>query len=113
VLRVGGRVLYASTVTYEMAQPGLIKGLRAKALRQRLVPGCEHLALFERILAALDYEGTACIDYKISAGVPKIMEINPRFGGSLCGDINAYLDAYVAALDRAGAPAAAFEDEAA
>ena len=38
---------------------------------------------FAEVLNAINYEGLCCIDYKIENGLPKIFEINPRFGGSL------------------------------
>jgi predicted ATP-grasp superfamily ATP-dependent carboligase len=49
-------------------------------------------------LQAFDYSGTSCFNYKIADGRPKLFEINPRPGGSLRLDLNAYLDAYLAAL---------------
>jgi hypothetical protein len=42
--------------------------------------------------------GTCCIDYKIDNGLPKLFEINPRYGASLTGDINRYLKAYLRSL---------------
>jgi predicted ATP-grasp superfamily ATP-dependent carboligase len=40
-------------------------------------------AEFTKVLEAIKYEGLCCIDYKVKDGLPKIFEINPRFGGSL------------------------------
>lgn len=98
ILRDGGRIWYASTVTYDLGRPDAVLGAHARPVRMTLTRGCAHLRGFAEILAALDYEGTACIDYKLVDGVPKIFEINPRFGASLAHDINAYLDLYLAAL---------------
>ncbi|HLY05861.1 MAG TPA: ATP-grasp domain-containing protein [Rhizomicrobium sp.] len=56
--------------------------------------------MFPDMLKKLGYTGTCCFNYKIEAGQPLIFEINPRFGGSLCRDINAYLAAYLLALER-------------
>lgn len=39
---------------------------------------------FTQILNTIEFEGLCCVDYKILHGKPKIFEINPRFGGSLC-----------------------------
>jgi len=39
---------------------------------------------FTQILNTIEFEGLCCVDYKIIDGKPKIFEINPRFGGSLC-----------------------------
>jgi hypothetical protein len=100
VLRVGGRTRYASTFAYEMGAEGLVRGQRHAPRETRFEPGCSHLDLFEAMLARLGYEGTACLNYKVEAGRPLIFEINPRYGGSLCGDVTAYVEAYLAALDK-------------
>jgi hypothetical protein len=39
-----------------------------------------------------------CINYKLDGGRPMLLEINPRFGYSLCFDVNRFLAAYVASL---------------
>lgn len=98
ILRVRGEVRYVSTFAYEMAGPALILGQRHAPRRIRFARGCGHLDLFGAILARLDYEGTACFDYKVADGWPLLFEINPRYGASLGMDITAYADAYVAAL---------------
>jgi hypothetical protein len=103
VLRDRGRIWYAATVTYEMAGPASVLGAHNRPLRMSYQRGCVHLRRFAAILEAIGYEGTACFDYKLAAGesgggVPQVFEINPRFGASLAYDIDAYLDAYLAAL---------------
>ncbi len=104
ILRADGRIWYAATTRYELARPDGVLGAFERPVRLLYQRGCEHLRLFAGILAALGYEGTACIDYKIVGGVPQIFEINPRFGASLAYDINAYLDAYLDVLGaRSGA----------
>jgi predicted ATP-grasp superfamily ATP-dependent carboligase len=45
---------------------------------------CPHLELFESILASIGYNGLCCVNYKMVDKKPLIIEINPRFGGSLC-----------------------------
>jgi carbamoylphosphate synthase large subunit len=54
------------------------------------------------ILEALGYEGTCCFNYKWEGEAIRILELNPRFGGSLVGEVNAYLDAHLEALDEGG-----------
>jgi len=98
ILRAGGQIRYASTFAYEMATPAFVRGAPETPLHTEFIPGCDHLDVFSEMLARLEYEGTACIDYKVVAGQPVLFEINPRFGGSLSGDVTAYLDAYLAAL---------------
>ncbi|MDB5151840.1 MAG: hypothetical protein JWR54_591 [Mucilaginibacter sp.] len=44
---------------------------------------CPYLDLFSSILIAIEYEGLCCFNYKVIDGKPLILEINPRFGGSL------------------------------
>ena len=50
------------------------------------------------ILETLNYTGTCCFNYKYADSVPKIFEMNPRYGATLTFEINAYLDAYMDAL---------------
>lgn len=54
---------------------------------------CPHLELFEKILNDIGYNGLCCINYKIRDNKPLIIEINPRFGGSLCDSFFYFLSA--------------------
>ena len=47
------------------------------------VTSCEYIDTFSSILKSIDFEGLCNINYKISDGRLFILEINPRFGGSL------------------------------
>ena len=51
-------------------------------------------AFSERLLGALDWHGIAEVEFRLDArdNVPKLMEINPRFWGSLCVAIKAGVD---------------------
>jgi len=98
VLRVDGEIRYTSTYVHKMSGGALINGVKDSPLHSGFMRSCLYLDLFSDILARLEFEGTACIDYKVVRGKPVIFEINPRFGGSLCSDITAYLDAYVGSL---------------
>lgn len=42
-----------------------------------------YIDIFESILNRIDFEGLCCVNYKVQDQQPKILEINPRFGGSL------------------------------
>ena len=44
---------------------------------------CPYIEIFKSILIYINYEGLCCFNYKVINGRPLIMEINPRFGGSL------------------------------
>jgi len=98
ILRAGGEVRYISTFAHRMAKSVYVNGAQDSPLSSTFFRGCHYLDLFSAVLDRLDFEGTACIDYKVVGGVPVIFEINPRFGGSLCTDITAYLDAYLGSL---------------
>lgn len=63
-------------------------------------PGCSDQDRLAEGLEALEFEGTACVDYRVVSGQPVLFEINPRFGGSLCTDVTSCLDAHITALDR-------------
>lgn len=98
MLRVGGRLRYAATVRYDMPADEAILGAWAAPLKRHVSSGSAHMALFSNILALLGYEGTACFDYKVKNGIPRIFELNPRAGFSLATDLTRYLDAYLGAL---------------
>ena len=42
------------------------------------------LDTWQPLLELINFEGICCINYKIKNGQPKLLEINPRIGGSLC-----------------------------
>ena len=65
---------------FEIGTP--IKG-KDKAIYEKICH-CPYLELFSSILSAIDFEGICCINYKVHDNRPFIIEINPRFGGSLC-----------------------------
>ncbi len=56
------------------------------------------LDVFADILQIAGFtDGTCCVDYKVVDGIPKIFEVNPRFGWSLLYDLGNYLRAYAIA----------------
>jgi predicted ATP-grasp superfamily ATP-dependent carboligase len=58
-----------------------IKG-KDKRIVTRITP-CPHIELFRAILIKIEFEGLCCINYKELDEKPYLIEINPRFGGSL------------------------------
>lgn len=106
VLLVDGKVAYAKTVKYEFGRDFYVKGVNFNSGRRTILPDGrttylldnEHIAIFSRMLTTLGYTGTCCINYKMHDGLPMLLEINPRFGASLIGDINCYLEAYLGSL---------------
>lgn len=96
-LTVDGRPTFDTTLEFTFGRDHFVRGLRCEAASSRKV-NTPFADLFAAILKALNYTGTGCFNYKIENGRPKIFELNPRAGGSLRLDLNAYLDAYLAAL---------------
>lgn len=52
---------------------------------------CPYSDLFASILVSIGFDGLCCIDYKVFDDRPYILEINPRFGGSLAVFFFSYL----------------------
>ena len=98
LLRVGGRVRYRLCYRYDMADPLAVRGREATPRLIEPADPAPALGPCEAILDALGYEGTCCFNYKLEGGRPMILELNPRFGGSLVGDVTAYLAAHLDAL---------------
>ncbi len=77
-----GRILCSVNIEYTFDTSSPIKG-KANCVGECAVP-CRHLDLVSAILDALEFEGLCCVNYKVAEdGRPMILEINPRFGGSL------------------------------
>jgi carbamoylphosphate synthase large subunit len=97
ILAVEGRVRYALCYEHGFDSAYFIKGKWASytSWRELETPFME---VFASILEKLNYTGTCCFNYKIANGVPKIFEMNPRYGWTLTLEVNAYLDAYLNAL---------------
>ena len=98
LLRVDGRIRFALAYCYDMADPLAVRGQAQRP--SSIVPADPAPALdtCTAILAALDFEGTCCFNYKLEDGALRILELNPRFGGSLVGEVTAYVAALLEAL---------------
>jgi predicted ATP-grasp superfamily ATP-dependent carboligase len=81
ILFADGRIVKALNIKYEFATDTPIKGQSAEHLR--FVHRCPYLDLFARVLRTIQFEGLCCVNYKVANGQPFLLEINPRFGGSL------------------------------
>lgn len=98
LLRVGGRIRFHVAYCYDMGQP---LGVRGQADRPASITPADPgpaLATCTAILAAMGFEGTCCFNYKLEERALRILEINPRFGGSLVGVVSDYVAAHLAAL---------------
>lgn len=99
ILARDGNVLFRRTVVAEVEPGPYVMGRQAPPRQRRFAEDAAGDAALDTLIATLGYTGTCCIDYKIEDGEVRLFEINPRFGWSLQLDINAYLRAYLAALD--------------
>jgi carbamoylphosphate synthase large subunit len=93
---------YAKTIQSSFETGAFVKGQACKASATKVVDHGHLHATFKAMLNSLDYQGLCCIDYKLESGQPKIFEINPRFGGSLCGFITEAVERYDALLSDKG-----------
>ncbi len=93
-----GRIVHAYTVTYDMGDRPFVKGKWCEHLSMRGDHDEKFLDIFADILRIAGFtDGTCCFDYKVVDGIPKIFEVNPRFGWSLLYDLGNYLRAYAIA----------------
>jgi hypothetical protein len=98
LLRVDGAVHYRLCYRYDMGEPLAVRGEAAAA---RVIEPADDAPALDPCIAILDalgFEGTCCFNYKLEGGQLRILELNPRFGGSLVGDVTAYVAAHLAAL---------------
>lgn len=84
-----GRVACSLNVEYGFDVDMPIKG-RDKPI-YTLLGKCPHLDLLAKMLATIGFEGLCCFNYKLRDGRPLVLEINPRFGRSLCGYFFAFI----------------------
>jgi carbamoylphosphate synthase large subunit len=98
LLRVDGAVRYRLCYRYDMGEPLAVRGEAASARVIEPADDLPALATCAAILEALGFEGTCCFNYKLEEGALRILELNPRFGGSLVGDVTGYVAAHLEAL---------------
>lgn len=90
----GGRVIRSLTIRYAFASDRHVMGRSPYVHRSPC--RCPHPDVLSDMLRAIGFEGLCCFDYKVVDGVPKILELNPRLGGSL----TPYLFSFVNGLER-------------
>ena len=81
MLVAGGRLVTETTVEYVSDRPVFIKA--GATFLGKKIGRCAFAPLFEHMLAVIGFEGLCCINYKVANDRPMLLEINPRFGGSL------------------------------
>ena len=82
VIARGGEIVTSLNIRYTFHEELPVKGKNRVICKH--ICHCPHLELFADILRAIKYEGLCCFNYKMQGKVPMILEINPRFGASLC-----------------------------
>jgi carbamoylphosphate synthase large subunit len=98
LLRVDAAVRYSLCYRYDMGDPLAIRGGAQGARGIHPADPEPARATCLAILDALGFEGTCCFNYKLEADRPMILELNPRFGGSLVGDVTGYVAAHLDAI---------------
>jgi hypothetical protein len=81
ILFANDRVVKALNIMYEFEGEYSIKGQDPDLYK--VIHRCGYLDLFADVLRSIDFQGLCCVNYKVMRGRPYILEINPRFGGSL------------------------------
>ncbi len=100
-LCVNGKIVYSYSLKFVFKSDFFVKGLQSPPFKTATISECktDYIELYEQILTKLNYSGVGCLNFKISEGIPKIFEINPRAGGSLPLDINNFLTQYIKLLN--------------
>jgi carbamoylphosphate synthase large subunit len=86
LVATGGHIVWHQTYVYDLDGPRVIRGgkISQQPPPRRVATSAADLAVFERFLLPLSYDGPANIDYRRRRdGSLAIFEINPRLGGSL------------------------------
>jgi hypothetical protein len=81
ILFANNRVVKFLNIEYRFETETPVKGKDSSLTRT--ICACPYLDLFSEILLAIEFQGLCCVNYKVRDGKPYILEINPRFGGSL------------------------------
>jgi hypothetical protein len=75
------KIIFDLTMKYTFEHDYSVK---AKHPSKTTIVQSRHIQLFEKLLNDISFSGLCCLNYKEIRGVPMILEINPRLGGSLC-----------------------------
>ncbi len=75
------KIVSSININYVFANDTFVKG-KDKFICTKICK-CPYLDTFAAILEAIGFEGLCCFNYKVIDGKPLVLEINPRFGGSL------------------------------
>jgi hypothetical protein len=81
ILFANGKIVKSLNILYEFDSEMPIKG--QDHWLYTVIHRCAYLGLFAAILKSIGFQGLCCVNYKVVRGRPYILEIDPRFGGSL------------------------------
>ena len=84
-----GKAIHSINIEYKYDTDIYIKG-KNKSLYTKKVD-CKYMNLFCSVLELIGFEGLCCINYKESNNLPLLLEINPRFGGSLSSHFYSFM----------------------
>jgi hypothetical protein len=100
LLRVDGRIRFSLCYRYAMGKSLSVRGQQDAAQSMAPADPAPAWDLCIAILDALGFEGTCCFNYKLEGNHVWLLELNPRFGGSLAGGVTDYVAAHLQALGR-------------
>jgi hypothetical protein len=89
ILTANDSIIKSLNIMYVFETDTPIKG--QDRVLHMFIHRCPYLDLFARILRQIDFQGLCSVNYKVYAGRPYIMEINPRLGGSLAPYLYSFL----------------------
>jgi hypothetical protein len=75
------RIMHSLNIEYKFNAEMPIKG-KDKPIYS-MICHCPYLDVFAAMLTCIGFDGLCCVNYKVSDNHPFLLEINPRFGGSL------------------------------
>lgn len=79
----GGHFIWSCTYQLSIDPPGAIQRPSNTIARRKFEAGIDTLRTLESLIAPLEYDGPINFDYKLTEDGLRIIEINPRLGGSL------------------------------
>jgi predicted ATP-grasp superfamily ATP-dependent carboligase len=89
-----GEIKFLKTIEYSYSSDFFIKGPNFTPEKRLEVDHSYYFSFFSELLIKMNYSGICCINYKIYDKKLKVLEVNPRFGGSCIRFINDLLKVY-------------------
>ncbi|MEM9159021.1 MAG: hypothetical protein AAGB46_08210 [Verrucomicrobiota bacterium] len=94
ILYKDGCIEFSKTLCFQYKSNYYVKGVQCAYSSRTELDSCLFLDLFGSILAAMDFNGICCFNYKLIEGQCYIFEINPRVGASLLPYLNEVVRKY-------------------